>query len=649
MPLRSALFALALAMSLPVKAAPLDAFGHLPSVEHVEISPDGSTIALTASDAENQQVRFNRTSDLSLILAVKADSAKILGLEWVGSNHLIIISAKTERAVDLADPREEHFFASDVNLTTRTMHGLLQEHHGQVSAMMGNMIMGWPQPAMSGGKPIAMLEGVTFAGYGQPGRLTLFRDELDAQSITAVAIGDAATDRLVADPEGNAVGLAEYNGQNWLLAARTSGAWKEVHKEAAPYHSPELRGLGRNVATLMVERDENGVRRYHEQPLAGGDWSPPIALLDDSELVSDPVRGTVIGGYRADELAFRYAFFDPAEQKIWSAVERAFPGETVQLSSWTNDRSKIVLRVEGLHSGAAYYLLDTTAHRADWIADEYQGVTAQDLGEVRAIRYAAADGMMIPAYLTIPHGATAKNLPLVVLPHGGPNARDDPGFDWWVEAIASLGYAVLQPQFRGSTEIAPGFETAGDGQYGRKMLTDISDGVRFLARNGMIDPARVCIVGASYGGYAAMAGVTLQSGIYRCAVAVAGISDLRRHFKRVTGGVDNPARRTWLRYLGAKSNDDPVFDELSPVRHADQLSVPLLLIHGSIDTNVDPSQSRLMQEAAAKAGKTVQLVTLKREDHDLSFSATRLEMLQAMADFLKVNLPTGPSPQPATK
>jgi dipeptidyl aminopeptidase/acylaminoacyl peptidase len=647
--LRSALVALSLAIPLPLTAAPLEAFGHLPSVEDVEISPDGSTIALVASDAENHQVRFNRTNDLSFILSVQANSAKIIGLQWVGSNHLIIVSAKTERSVELADPREQHLFATDVDLATRTMQTLLQERHGQVDAILGNIIMGWPQPAMSGGKPVAMLEGVTFAGYGKPGRLTFFRDELDARSVTAVVIGGGATQSFVADPTGNVVGGAEYNGKDWVLAARTKDDWKTVHSETAPYDPPVLRGLGRSVATLMVEKDENGVRHYHEQPIAGGDWSPPIALLDDTTPIYDPVRRTVIGGYRADELAYRYAFFDPAEQKIWDAVARAFPGETVKLSSWTDDRSKIVLQVEGPRSGAAYYLLDTRTHRADWIADKYQGVTSEDLGEVRAIRYPASDGTIIPAYLTIPHGATAKNLPLVVLPHGGPNARDNPGFDWWAQAIASLGYAVLQPQYRGSTGIAPGLETAGYGQYGRKMLTDMSDGVAFLARNGTIDPAQVCIVGGSYGGYAAMAGVTLQSGIYRCAVAVAGISDLRRQFDRDTGGGDNPARWLWLRRLGAKSNDDPVFDELSPARHAAQLSVPLLLIHGSIDTVVDPVQSRIMQEEAAKAGKTVQFVTLKHEDHNLSFSPTRLEMLQAMADFLKANLPAAPPSQSATK
>jgi dipeptidyl aminopeptidase/acylaminoacyl peptidase len=360
----------------------------------------------------------------------------------------------------------------------------------------------------------------------------------------------------------------------------------------------------------------------------------------------------VIGGVRYNDLGYDYTFLNAADQDIWNKIVKAFPGETVSLASWSDDRSKVILLVEGPKNGAAYYLLDRTTRQASWLFDKFEGVAPEDYNEVRVIRYAAADGMTIPAYLTLPRGRPEKNLPLIVLPHGGPEARDDPGFDWWAQAIASLGYAVLQPQYRGSSGISAGFVQAGFGQWGRKMQTDLSDGVHYLAQSGMIDPARVGIVGASYGGYAAMAGVTLQSGIYRCAVSVAGVSDLREHLLEVaqaTGTTENSTRRYYLRFLGAKDRGDPVLDQISPARHADKLSAPLLLIHGSIDTVVQPAQSKTMQQAAARAGKTVQLVTLQGEDHNLFKSATRLQMLQAMADFLKANLPVEPAPQTAAK
>jgi dipeptidyl aminopeptidase/acylaminoacyl peptidase len=155
----------------------------------------------------------------------------------------------------------------------------------------------------------------------------------------------------------------------------------------------------------------------------------------------------------------------------------------------------------------------------------------------------------------------------------------------------------------------------------------------------------VCIVGASYGGYAAMAGVTLQSGIYRCAVAVAGVSDLRRLMLQtsIDVGVRSLETRYWRRFIGATRAGDPVFEAFSPARHADRLSAPLLLIHGAIDTIVQPEQSRIMQNAARRAGKSVQLITLKGEDHNLSRGATRQEMLRAIADFLRLHLPADAS------
>jgi dipeptidyl aminopeptidase/acylaminoacyl peptidase len=159
------------------------------------------------------------------------------------------------------------------------------------------------------------------------------------------------------------------------------------------------------------------------------------------------------------------------------------------------------------------------------LGDIYEGVTKPF--EVRRITYAAGDGLKIPAYLTLPRGKPAKNLPLVVLPHGGPAGRDTADFSWRPQALADQGYAVLQPNFRGST-ISWGFMSKGFGEWGRKMQTDLSDGVRYLAKEGIVDPARVCIVGASYGGYAALASPALDPGVYRCAVAVAGIGDVRR-------------------------------------------------------------------------------------------------------------------------
>jgi dipeptidyl aminopeptidase/acylaminoacyl peptidase len=238
----------------------------------------------------------------------------------------------------------------------------------------------------------------------------------------------------------------------------------------------------------------------------------------------------------------------------------------------------------------------------------------------------------------------------VVLVHGGPAASDAPGFDWWSQALASRGYAVLQPQYRGSTSVGEAHLEAGFGQWGRKMQSDLSDGVRDLANKGVIDPRRVCIMGASYGGYAALAGAAFDGDIYRCAVSLAGPADLpamRAYERDLHDGAKNVTLRSWDRFMGAASPSDPALDAISPARHADKVSIPVLLMHGQDDTVVPYDQSHEMAQALKRAGKPVEMITLKGEDHWLSRSETRMQMLKAAVAFVEAHNPADPPSPPA--
>jgi dipeptidyl aminopeptidase/acylaminoacyl peptidase len=258
---------------------------------------------------------------------------------------------------------------------------------------------------------------------------------------------------------------------------------------------------------------------------------------------------------------------------------------------------------------------------------------------VRPLTFKAADGFVLSGYLTTPKGREPKTLPLVVFPHGGPAARDTLGFDWWAQAMAAHGYAVLQVNFRGSDGFGLKHLRAGYGEWGRKMQTDLSDGVRYLAAQGLIDPKRVCIVGASYGGYAALAGATLDSGVYRCAASVSGVTEPSRFIAWSKTQLGMSALKYWAQFMGVEGAHDPDLTAISPVARAAEASGPILLVHGRDDSVVPFEQSSIMADALRRAGKPVEFVALKGEDHWMSRGETRLQMLQAVIAFLEKNNP----------
>ena len=607
-------------------------FGALPSIEAVEISPDGAKLAAIVTDGDQRSVMIRKVSG-ELLRTVVAGPVKLRGLEWAGPDHLLLMISQTAQVNGLAGPRREYMTALDINLVTGKQSTLLD---GQAQAM--NVIVGWPMVRMIDNQPVVFVEGVYFVN--NYGRNTLFRINLDTRRTQVVnAGGDDDTDGWLVDAQGQAVAQSAYNQKQgrWSLRAWKDGMWRRVDEAIAPMGSYGLSGFGRDGKSVLVWRADAQNNDILREYAADGSRQDLPRDIDLTGLIHDPSTLNLLGGYqlRGDDL--RYTFFDAQSQKSWNAVAKAFGDSRVRLASWSHDRRKVVVRVDSRTEGLSYALVDLDARRAEHLGVVYMNLTEAMISPVRSIRYKAADGLEISGYLTLPRGRDPKNLPLIVLPHGGPEGRDTPGFDWWSQALASRGYAVLQPNFRGSEGFGWDFVKAGFGEWGRKMQTDLSDGVRDLAKQGVIDPRRVCVVGASYGGYAALAGAALDQGVYRCAVSVAGLSDL----KRFLATPDRPAasQRYWRRFMGVDGLRDPDLTALSPALQADKVQIPVLLIHGKDDTVVRYDQSQVMADALRKAGKPVELVTLPGEDHWLSRGATRLKMLSDTVAFVEKHNP----------
>ncbi len=398
-----------------------------------------------------------------------------------------------------------------------------------------------------------------------------------------------------------------------------------------------LMGPGRTPGTIVVGERTAETIVGREVRLDGSGEGDVIVSGDNTarEMV-DPVSRAFLGIYteRGAKLV------DPALQKRVEDGRAALQPARVHLVSIAHDVGQMIFVSEGSQDSGRYWYVDLVGRRGAPIGEIRPDIPPPEVGPVRMFAYKAADGLALEGVLTLPPGKDPKKLPLVVMPHGGPIvAGDRPGFDWWAQAFASRGYAVLQPNYRGTLGYGEAFRKAADGQMGRKMQTDVSDGVAALAAAGIADPKRVCIVGDSYGGYAALAGVTLQQGLYRCAVSVSGVADIGRMLiwiRERSDVRDQRAQGFWRGLGGAASGD---LDAVSPLKQAAKADAPVLLVHGDDDTVVPIEQSRLMQRALASAGRPVEFVPMNGEDHWLSSAATRQAMLSAVVAFVQKHNP----------
>jgi dipeptidyl aminopeptidase/acylaminoacyl peptidase len=502
--------------------------------------------------------------------------------------------------------------------------------------VLANFVLGPPMVRRLDGHTVLFVRGL-----GHDLLPALIRVNLDSQSSQVVRRGKPDNLTWLVNSDGEVAAEENYDQRSghWSIFIPRDGRMREAASGEEKIDVPLILGLGPTTDTVLLVRNENGDAVWRLLSLKDGSIGPPMAerkILDTA--IEDRETHRMIGGIHLTD-TYEYIFFDPIMQQSWQAVLRAFHDERVHFESASADFKKVIVRVEGARDGYCFELVDLSTHRAEPLGDVYEGIRAPF--EIRRITYAAADGLQIPAYLTLPRGKPLKNLPLVVLPHGGPADRAMADFDWWSQALADQGYAVLKPNYRGSV-LTWAYIRRGFGEWGRKMQTDLSDGVRFLAKEGIADPARVCIVGASYGGYAALAGAALDTGVYRCAVSVAGISDIRRMLNWINQRHGNPENRTqrfWDRFMGISGPNDPVAEAISPIRHVDAITVPVLLIHGKDDTVVPFEQSQVIYDALKGAKKDVQLVTLKHEDHWLSRGETRLQMLETSVAFLRAHNP----------
>jgi len=358
-------------------------------------------------------------------------------------------------------------------------------------------------------------------------------------------------------------------------------------------------------------------------------WENAKYDLDDFDLEeSGAVRSIEFTDDRA-----RIEWFDPEMKKIQAALDKAMPDATNRVISRSRDGQRMVVSTESAENPPGYMLFDRQTNHLDELVEPYEKIVGKSLATMTSVSYAARDGLEIPAYLTLPLGKDPKNLPLVVMPHGGPFVRDSWGYEPWVQFLASKGYAVLQPNYRGSTGFGRDYVEKGYGQWGRAMQDDIDDGVKWLTSKGTVDSKRVCIMGASFGGYAAMWAAVRDKDIYRCAISFAGISDVGAILRYDS---DRFAAQRYFRDWRDRVRGDKAFDlaSVSALPHADALTVPILIAHGDKDSTVPYSQSRKLHEALLKLNREHEYVIYPGEGHGFDDPAHATDFLERVSKFL---------------
>ena len=369
------------------------------------------------------------------------------------------------------------------------------------------------------------------------------------------------------------------------------------------------------------------------------DKEPPRVLFSHPQVdVGDALfasNGRLIGVYYETDRQYIY-YTDPQARTVMEAVNAALPGKFNTIADASRDEQTYVIASQSDVDEGTYYIYEVARKKLRRIAVAYPDLDPAALGTMRSISYPARDGTTIPGYLTVPPGVRAENLPLIVMPHGGPISRDSWEFFFLQQFLASRGYAVLQMNFRGSSGYGEDWYYGAHQDWGGLTYDDVTDGARWAVKQGIADPKRVCIVGWSFGGYVALLAAERNADVYRCSVSIAGISDLMVLERYASKAVEKQIGTNW-----AKLKQD------SARRHADQVKIPVLMIHGDLDYQVEVEQSQLMARALKHEDKPFQFIQLQGATHQLDRESDRVRMLTEVEKVLQTNLGPGaqaPSP-----
>lgn len=629
-----------------------------PTVEDLAIAPGGGFIAFIQRMEQDAflVVRDIRTPGAKPAIT-KLGEVRVYGLKWVNDDRIVYSAGSKDVGVEIRNGRPYYNGVPRLISTSRDLKSSLIFFKDEKRIESGNAITAADINLIAN-------DSEHFIVPLRIGRnLDLVRVNVRDGKWSTVSSGTERTFAWYVDLAGNPVMRFEGNRRRTemqVMIAQKHGDGRIEWKKSFAIRFDRLREAMAEFAPIapgpqpdlyyVVGRpngaDRAGVHLYNiaQQAFVSEVFTHPS--VDVTGGIVDPRTGAYVGAsYWQDMLGV--TFVDAKMQAHFDGLKQFFKGErNVRFVDRSADQQTWIVATQGPRDPGTYHVYDMAKARNDTIGSANPRLPPSKLGVTTPYTYTARDGMQISGYLTLPPDLPAgAKPPMIVYPHGGPEARDVMSFHPIAQFLATRGYAVFQPNFRGSSGYGKAFVESGNLQWGGAMQTDIVDGVDKLIKDGRVDGARICIYGESYGGYAALMGVVQYPQLYRCAVSTSGVSDLFRQvrWEREEEGAGGEAYRYWVAKIGNPDRDKAAMDAASPVFNIAAIKAPVLLMHGTEDDIVPFEQSEVMESALKKGGRDHSFIAFDDAGHNV-YAKYPVEYLTQLETFFAKHLPPGTAP-----
>jgi dipeptidyl aminopeptidase/acylaminoacyl peptidase len=611
---------------------PVEVYGKLPAIEAPRLSPAGDAMAFLSSVDGRRCLIVHHFATDSRNQALCPGSYEVRSFAWKNANRLVLDVYALGRPSDSQLRTVSRLIAVDANGGHIVNLGPLRAERA-VDFEQDQIIDMLPDD------PAHVL-------------IALYESSTESPDVMRVDVNSGQIRTVVSGQNGITVWKADFMGQVRLGVAVKYGIVRTYYRDgpdmpfrlihetpASQASSFSVQALGEPGLLYVASTGQTGRRAIYGYDVATGRFLDVYATHPDVDIGTLVVNhGRPVGyNYTVDET--EWVFTDPFFRSEATQIAAALPEYRTWVADETSDGRRTLILAKGGNRPGAYYLLSREGGKGtlEKIGEIRPDIPEASLAPVHPVTYQARDGLVIHGYVTLPPGVAEGPMPFVIFPHGGPSARDALDFDYLAQMMASRGYGVFQPNYRGSRGYGGAFEQAGFQQWGLAMQDDLTDGAKWLIDQKLADPGRICIVGWSYGGYAALMGAVKTPDLFRCAASMAGVTDLGRRLDRM--GASRFADLNLPRF----DKDPDAILANSPVHNADRIHIPILLAHGRRDFTVSVEESEEMEAALRKAGKPVKALYFDEDDHYLYREEDRIRFVKALESFLAENLGSGAS------